>query len=74
MGVATWPMAELEADDALASAAYIAAQDPMVEKLCICHYAAQRFELQSACFFQRGRDSITREGQQISRYVLLSVY
>jgi 5'-3' exonuclease len=35
MGVATWPMVELEADDALASAASIAAQDPMVEKVCI---------------------------------------
>lgn len=35
MGIATWPMVELEADDALASAAYMAAQDPEVEKLCI---------------------------------------
>jgi 5'-3' exonuclease len=35
MGVATWPMVELEADDALASAAFIAAQDPRVEKVCI---------------------------------------
>ena len=35
MGVATWPMVELEADDALASAAYLAAQDPVVEKVCI---------------------------------------
>jgi 5'-3' exonuclease len=35
MGVVTWPMVELEADDALASAAYIAAQDPVVEKVCI---------------------------------------
>jgi 5'-3' exonuclease len=35
MGVATWPMVELEADDALASAACIAAQDPVVEKVCI---------------------------------------
>jgi 5'-3' exonuclease len=35
MGVATWPMVELEADDALASAANIAAQDPVVEKVCI---------------------------------------
>ena len=35
MGVATWPMVELEADDALASAAYIAAQDLVVEKVCI---------------------------------------
>jgi 5'-3' exonuclease len=35
LGVVTWPMVELEADDALASAAYIAAQDPVVEKVCI---------------------------------------
>jgi 5'-3' exonuclease len=35
MGVVTWPMVELEADDALASAAFIAAQDPAVEKVCI---------------------------------------
>ena len=35
MGVATWPMIELEADDALASAARIAAADERVEKVCI---------------------------------------
>ena len=35
MGVATWPMVELEADDALASAAWIAARDPRVEQVCI---------------------------------------
>jgi len=35
MGVATWPMVELEADDGLASAAHLAALDPMVEKVCI---------------------------------------
>src|SRR3954466_3015583 len=35
MGVVTWPMVELEADDALASAARIAADDPRVEKVCI---------------------------------------
>jgi 5'-3' exonuclease len=35
MGVATWPMVELEADDALASAAYLAAKDKKVEKVCI---------------------------------------
>src|ERR1700704_3453985 len=33
MGVATWPMVKLEADDALASAAFIAAQKPEVEKV-----------------------------------------
>src|SRR5437867_5714169 len=35
MGIATWPMVELEADDALASAAHIAAADDRVEKVCI---------------------------------------
>src|SRR5687767_5791335 len=35
MGVAVWPMVELEADDALASAAHLAAQDSRVEKICI---------------------------------------
>jgi 5'-3' exonuclease len=35
MGVAVWPMVELEADDALASAAYLAALDERVEKVCI---------------------------------------
>ena len=35
MGVATWPMVELEADDGLASAAHIAARDKRVEKVCI---------------------------------------
>jgi 5'-3' exonuclease len=35
MGVAVWPMVELEADDALASAAHLAAADERVEKVCI---------------------------------------
>jgi len=35
MGVAVWPMVELEADDALASAARIAAADERVHKVCI---------------------------------------
>jgi 5'-3' exonuclease len=35
MGVAVWPMVELEADDALASAAHIAAADPQVEKILV---------------------------------------
>jgi 5'-3' exonuclease len=35
MGVAVWPMVELEADDGLASAAHLADQDPRVEKVCI---------------------------------------
>jgi 5'-3' exonuclease len=35
MGVAVWPMVDLEADDGLASAAYLASADPRVEKICI---------------------------------------
>src|SRR6266498_401509 len=35
MGVVVWPMIELEADDALASAARIASEDQRVEKVCI---------------------------------------
>src|SRR5437588_5145537 len=35
MGVVVWPMIELEADDALASAAHLAAQDERVRKVCI---------------------------------------
>jgi 5'-3' exonuclease len=35
MGVAVWPMVELEADDALASAAHLAASDPRVRQVCI---------------------------------------
>jgi 5'-3' exonuclease len=35
MGVAVWAMTELEADDALASAAELAARDPRVQKVCI---------------------------------------
>src|SRR5205085_12616496 len=35
MGVATWPMVELEADDGLASAAHLAASNADVVKVCI---------------------------------------
>ena len=35
MGVTVWPMTELEADDALASAARIASQDDRVQQVCI---------------------------------------
>jgi 5'-3' exonuclease len=35
MGVAAWPMVELEADDGLASAAHLASGDSRVEKVCI---------------------------------------
>lgn len=35
MGVVVWPMTDLEADDALASAAHLAAANPLVVKVCI---------------------------------------
>jgi 5'-3' exonuclease len=36
LGIVVWPMGELEADDALASAAHRAAADPAVEQVLIC--------------------------------------
>jgi 5'-3' exonuclease len=36
LGVAVWPMVELEADDALAAAAAAAAADPRVDRVLIC--------------------------------------
>jgi len=36
MGVLVWPMVEFEADDALASAALRAAEDPAVDRVLIC--------------------------------------
>jgi 5'-3' exonuclease len=36
LGVVVWPMVEVEADDALASAARVAADDPTVEQVVIC--------------------------------------
>lgn len=35
MGVVVWPLVELEADDGLASAAYLAAKSKRVDKVCI---------------------------------------
>jgi 5'-3' exonuclease len=35
MGIVVWPMVDLEADDALASAASIASKDRLVEQVCI---------------------------------------
>jgi 5'-3' exonuclease len=36
LGVVVWPMVELEADDAMASAAAVAGDDPRVEQVVIC--------------------------------------
>ncbi|HXY91538.1 MAG TPA: 5'-3' exonuclease H3TH domain-containing protein [Acidimicrobiia bacterium] len=36
LGVALWPMLELEADDAMASAAAVARTDPRVERVLLC--------------------------------------
>ena len=36
LGVTVWPMVEVEADDGMASAAKVAAEDPRVEQVIIC--------------------------------------
>ncbi len=47
MGVAVWPMIDLEADDGLASAARLAAEDSRVETVCI--WANDKDLAQSVC-------------------------
>lgn len=36
LGIVVWPMVDLEADDALGAAAYLAARDPRVRRVYIC--------------------------------------
>jgi 5'-3' exonuclease len=66
MGVAVWPMIELEADDALASAARIADDDESVEKVCI--WTPDKDLAQCVCgdrvvqVDRRGKKILTAEG------------
>jgi len=49
-GIATWPMVELEADDALAAAATAAARDPRVERVV----SARRTKTSRSAYAARG--------------------
>ncbi len=64
LGVVVWPMVDLEADDALASAAAVAAEDPEVEKVLICtpdKDLAQCVRGERVVTLDRRKDEVTDE-------------
>ncbi len=71
MGVRVWPMVELEADDALASAAAVAADDRNVEQVVICtpdKDLAQCVRGGRVVQLDRRKDVITDEDAVRARY------
>jgi 5'-3' exonuclease len=64
LGVTVWPMVDLEADDALASAAAVAAEDPLVEQVRICtpdKDLAQCVRGERVVTFDRRKEEVTDE-------------
>ncbi|MEO7454496.1 MAG: 5'-3' exonuclease H3TH domain-containing protein [Fimbriimonadales bacterium] len=77
MGVATWPMVELECDDGLASAAHLAARDPRVEKICIWSPdkdLAQCVVGDRVVVVDRRNDTIRGEEGVIEKFGVLPMY
>jgi 5'-3' exonuclease len=71
LGVVVWPMVELEADDALASAASVASDDPSVEQVRICtpdKDLAQCVRGTRVVQLDRRKDVITDEDGVRARY------
>jgi 5'-3' exonuclease len=71
LGVVVWPMVELEADDALASAASVAADDPSVDQVLICtpdKDLAQCVRGRRVVQLDRRKDVITDEDGVRARY------
>jgi 5'-3' exonuclease len=71
LGVVVWPMVELEADDALASAASVAADDPSVDQVLICtpdKDLAQCVRGTRVVQLDRRKDVITDEDGVRARY------
>ena len=71
LGVVVWPMVELEADDALASAAAVAADDPDVEQVVICtpdKDLAQCVVGTSVVQLDRRKDVVTDEAGVWAKY------
>jgi 5'-3' exonuclease len=71
MGVVVWPMVELEADDALASAAAVAADDQGVEQVLVCtpdKDLSQCVRGQRVVQLDRRKDVITDEEAVRARY------
>jgi 5'-3' exonuclease len=71
LGVAVWPMVELEADDALGTAAHIAAASPAVDRVIICtpdKDLAQCVENQRVVQLDRRSNRITDEAGVIAKF------
>jgi len=71
MGVVVWPMVELEADDALASAAAVAADDAAVEQVVVCtpdKDLAQCVRGKRVVQLDRRKDVVTDEEAVRARY------
>jgi len=71
LGVVVWPMVELEADDALASAAAVAGDDPGVERVLVCtpdKDLAQCVRGTRVVQLDRRRDTVTDEDGVRLRY------
>jgi 5'-3' exonuclease len=71
LGVVVWPMVELEADDALASAAAVADEDPAVEQVLVCtpdKDLAQCVRGRRVVQLDRRKDVVTDEDGVRARY------
>src|SRR6185436_4344026 len=71
LGVHVWAMEELEADDALASAAAVAAEDPAVEQVVICtpdKDLAQCVRDQRVVQLDRRREATTDEAGVVAKF------
>jgi 5'-3' exonuclease len=71
LGVAVWPMVELEADDALGTAARIAAASPAVDRVIICtpdKDLAQCVKAQRVVQLDRRSNRITDEAGVIAKF------
>ncbi|MEO6120889.1 MAG: flap endonuclease, partial [Acidimicrobiales bacterium] len=71
LGVVVWPMVELEADDALASAATTCASDPEVDQVVICtpdKDLAQCVVATRVVQLDRRRDIVTDESGVVAKF------
>jgi len=71
LGVTVWPMVELEADDALASAAAVSADDPAVDRVFVCtpdKDLAQCVRGRRVVQLDRRKDVVTDEDGVRARY------
>jgi 5'-3' exonuclease len=71
LGVVVWPMVDLEADDALASAAAVAANDPDVTQVVICtpdKDLAQCVVAERVVQLDRRKDTVTDEAGVWAKY------